>query len=318
MNNNDGSWDLPALNTRMFVRQKTLGASIDGTGVGLHTGRKVSITLSPAPPDTGLVIKRADIANGGSLIPLSWCHVVDSQLATTVGNEHGISVSTVEHVMAALAGCEVDNAIIQVDGPEFPIMDGSAAPFVKMIDRVGVVEQPAPRRAIKVLRPIRVEDGDKFLSLLPADNFGVDFEIEFASDAIAHQDLSVTMVNGTFRADIARARTFGFEHEVTALRNAGFALGGSLENAIVISGDKVLNEEGLRYDDEFVRHKILDCIGDLYLAGAPIIGQVEARCSGHDLNHRILRALFEDDDAWCYTMLGADAPIEEEAQRATA
>ena len=302
----------------MFVKQKTLGASIDGTGVGLHTGRKVSITLCPAPPDTGLIIRRSDIANGGSLIPMSWCHVVDSQLATTVGNEHGISVSTVEHVMAALAGCEVDNAVIKVDGPEMPIMDGSAAPFVKMIDRVGVVEQPAPRRAIRILRPVRVEDGDKSLSLLPADQFGVDFKIEFASDVIAHQDLSVKLVNGTFRADIARARTFGFEHEVTALRNAGFALGGSLENAIVVSGDKVLNEEGLRYEDEFVRHKILDCIGDLYLAGAPIIGQVDARCSGHDLNHRILRALFDDDDAWCYTQVESDMPLADEAQRATA
>ena len=302
----------------MFVRQKTLGASIHGTGVGLHTGRKVSITLGPAPPDSGLVIKRSDIANGGSLIPLSWCHVVDSKLATTVGNEYGISVSTVEHVMAALAGCEVDNAIIQVDGPEIPIMDGSAAPFVKMIDRVGAIEQPAPRRAIKVLRAVRVEDEEKSLAILPADDFGVSFEIDFASNAIAHQDLAVNLVNGTFRADIASARTFGFEHEVVALQNAGFALGGSLENAIVISGDKVLNEEGLRYEDEFVRHKILDCIGDLYLAGAPIIGQVEARCSGHDMNHRILKALFQDEDAWCYTELDADPSLSQEAQRATA
>lgn len=272
----------------------------------------MSIGLLPAAPDTGLVVRRTDVASAESHIPLSWNRVVDGRLATTVGNEHGIYVSTIEHVMAALAGCEIDNAIIEIDGPEAPIMDGSAAPFVQMIDRVGVVEQHERRRAIKVLRPVRVEDGRKSMTLLPDDVFGIDFEIEFSSDAIAHQGLSVTLVNGRFRSDIARARTFGFEHEVTALRQAGYALGGSLSNAIVISGDRVLNEEGLRFRDEFVRHKILDCIGDLYLAGAPLIGRVRACCSGHDLNHRVLRALFEDDDAWCYT--DAIVPLEEEEE----
>lgn len=224
--------------------------------------------------------------------------------------------------MSAIAGCEIDNVLIEVSGPEMPIMDGSAAPFVQLIQQVGVVEQQAPRLAIKVLKPISVEEDGKSLAILPSNEFSIDFEIEFSSDAIARQSYFFAPMGEDFGDEIACARTFGFEHEVEALRNAGLALGGSLANAVVVSGDKVLNEEGLRYEDEFVRHKILDCIGDLYLAGAPLVGHVRARCSGHSLNNRLLSALFADTEAWCYTRVAEEAeamPAEaEEVQVALA
>lgn len=306
----------------MFVRQKTLKSPVSGAGVGLHTGEKISITLCPADSGTGIVLKRTDVVNGGAIIPVTWRNVVGSTLATAVGNDYGIHVSTVEHMMAALAGCEIDNVIIEIDGPEMPIMDGSAEPFVRLIELAGVVEQDAARRGIKVLKPVTVGDATRSLSLLPGDGFNIEFEIEFESGAIARQDLAMKFADGAFHSQISRARTFGFEHEVAAMQSAGFALGGSLANAVVISGDKVLNEEGLRYEDEFVRHKVLDCIGDLYLAGAPLVGHVYAKCSGHALNHDLLNALLEDDSAWRYTELAVDdasygAPVEEE-QRATA
>lgn len=258
------------------------------------------MVMCPAEPGTGVVLRRTDIANGGSIIPLNWRHIVDSQLATTVGNDHGVRVSTVEHLMAALAGCQIDNVIVEVDGPELPIMDGSAGPFVAMIEQAGTRNQNAPRRKIRVDKHISVGDHKNSLSLTPARNFSLSFEIDFDSSNILQQKLAIHIDNDAFKSDIAGARTFGFAHEVDQLRSIGLALGGSLENAIVIDGDHVLNEEGLRYQDEFVRHKILDCIGDLYLAGAPIIGHVHGTRSGHGLNHALLQALFEDDDAWSY------------------
>ena len=258
------------------------------------------MAIRPAGPDAGITIRRTDIANGGSLIPLNWQHVVDGQLATTVGNSYGVTVSTVEHVMAALAGCQIDNAIIEVDGPELPIMDGSARPFVEMIEDAGTKAQNAPRRMIRVDKRVVVGDHEKSLSLTPAQNFSMSFEIDFDSSNISTQKLAMHIDDQAFKSDIAGARTFGFAHEVDQMRSVGLALGGSLENAIVIDGDNVLNEEGLRFQDEFVRHKILDCIGDLYLAGAPIIGHVHGARSGHGLNHALLEALFDDDDAWSY------------------
>ena len=261
------------------------------------------MAIRPAGPNAGITIRRTDIANGGSLIPLNWQHIVDSRLATTVGNSYGITVSTVEHLMAALAGCQIDNAIVEVDGPELPIMDGSARPFVAMIEQAGTRVQNAPRRMIRVDKRIVVGDHEKSLSLTPAQNFSLSFEIDFDSSNISRQKLAIHIDNDAFKSDIAGARTFGFAHEVDKLRSIGLALGGSLDNAIVIDGDHVLNEDGLRFHDEFVRHKILDCIGDLYLAGAPIIGHVYGVRSGHGLNHSLLQALFEDDDAWSYVGL---------------
>ena len=211
--------------------------------------------------------------------------------------------------MAALAGCGIDNTIIEIDGAEVPVMDGSAAPFIFLFECAGMIEQNAPRKAIKIERPVKVGYSDKFISATPDDSFSVDFEIDFEDTAVARQKLSMRLVNGTFKTEIARARTFGFVHEVNALRKAGLALGGSLDNAVVISGDTILNGDGLRYDDEFVRHKILDCVGDLYLAGAPIVGQIVALRSGHALNNQFLNSLFADDTAWSYVeMSGASVP----------
>lgn len=280
------------------AKQKTLKSEIGCTGIALHSGRKTTLNLKPAEENSGIRICRTDLMNGAREIILNWANVVDTQLATTVGNDHGATVSTVEHLMAALAGCEIDNVLIEVDGPEIPIMDGSAAPFVFLVECAGLVEQDAPRTAIKILKPITVGDGSRSLSILPSDEFSLDFEIDFASSVIDRQERAFQRVGSNFKSDIARARTFGFEHEVDALRNAGLALGGSLDNAVVVSGDKVLNEGGLRFDDEFVRHKILDCIGDLYLAGGPVIGEVVASRSGHELNNLLLRAVFADNEAW--------------------
>lgn len=285
------------------MNQKSLRKPVGCSGITLHSGIDVEMKLLPAETGSGLTLRRTDIANGGSLIPVSWENVVSSHLATTIGNEHGVTVSTIEHLMAALAGCEIDNVVIEVDGPELPIMDGSAAPFVDLIEQAGIVEQDAPRRAIQILKPVKVEDGERSLALIPSDGFSFSFEIDFETSSIARQELAIVPVNGTFKSDIANARTFGFAEDVDRMRAAGLALGGSLDNAIVISGNQILNQGGLRHEDEFVRHKILDCVGDLYLAGAPIIGHVRGARSGHALNHELLRALFDQDDSWRYTSL---------------
>ena len=284
--------------TAGVAKQKTLKTEIGCTGVALHSGRKTTLTLKPAEENSGIRICRTDLVNGAREIIVNWANVVDTRLATTVGNDHGATVSTIEHLVAALAGCEIDNVLIEVDGPEIPIMDGSAAPFVFLVECAGTTQQSAHRTAIKILKPITVGEDTRSLSILPSDEFSLDFEIDFDSSAIDRQERAFQRVGANFKSDIARARTFGFEQEVDALRNAGLALGGSLDNAVVVSGDTILNEGGLRFDDEFVRHKILDCIGDLYLAGGPVIGEVIASRSGHELNNQLLRAVFADDDAW--------------------
>jgi UDP-3-O-[3-hydroxymyristoyl] N-acetylglucosamine deacetylase len=287
--------------TARLLRQRTLKSAIGCSGIGLHSGRKVSMTIRPAGEDTGILFRRVDLARGEGDIAAHWRNVVDTRMATTIGNNFGATVSTIEHLMSAFAGCGVDNAIVELDAAEVPVMDGSAAPFVFLIECAGIHEQAAARRAIKVTRPVVVDDGTRSIAVYPAEGFSVSFEIDFESGAIARQELGLRLMNGSFKTDIARARTFGFEHEVSALRDAGLALGGSLDNAVVIRGDTVLNVDGLRYDDEFVRHKILDCIGDLYLAGGPIIGRVEGARSGHALNHKLVVALMENEDAWTFT-----------------
>jgi len=288
------------------IVQRTLSSAVRCAGIGLHSGEAIAMAIRPAEPGAGIVLRRTDITNGGAHIPLNWRHIVDCRLATTVGNDFGFTVSTVEHLMAALAGCQIDNAIVEVDGPELPIMDGSAGPFVAMIEQAGTRTQDAPRRLIRIDKRVVVGDHEKSLSLTPAGAFSLSFEIDFDSSSLARQKLAIHMGDGAFKSDIAGARTFGFAHEVDHLRSLGLALGGSLDNAIVIDGDRVLNEEGLRFQDEFVRHKILDCIGDLYLAGAPIIGHVHGARSGHGLNHALLRALFDDDEAWSYVVPGTE------------
>jgi UDP-3-O-[3-hydroxymyristoyl] N-acetylglucosamine deacetylase len=290
-----------AMGSSDIVMQRTIKTSINCSGVALHSGSKVSLTLLPADADTGIVFKRTDIAGKGAEIPALWDYVVDTRMRTTLGNKDGVTISTVEHLMAALSGCGVDNVRIELNGPEVPIMDGSSQPFVFLVDCVGVVEQNSPRRVIRVLKTVSVNDGAAMIS--PGTHLSLDFEIDFDNDMVSKQSLSIGVVNGSFAKELARARTFGFLHEVEALRAAGLVKGGSLDNAVVVSGDKVINEEGLRYEDEFVRHKVLDAIGDLYLSGAQIIGSFKGICSGHATNNALLHALFEDPDAWKYDVL---------------
>jgi len=279
-----------------IVKQRTLKTSINCSGVALHSGAKVSMTLNPAPIDSGISFTRTDIAGQGAVIPAKWDHVVDTRMRTTLGNDDGVTIGTVEHLMAALAGCGIDNAIIELNGAEVPIMDGSSQPFVFLIECAGVVEQDAAKKIIRILKTVSVNNGEARLS--PGAHLSLDFEIDFDNDMVSRQSLSIGVVNGSFAKELARARTFGFLQDVEALRAAGLAKGGSLDNAIVVNGNEVMNEGGLRYDDEFVRHKMLDALGDLYLAGAPIIGEFQGVCSGHRTNNMLLQALFADSNAW--------------------
>jgi UDP-3-O-[3-hydroxymyristoyl] N-acetylglucosamine deacetylase len=292
------------------VLQRTIKNPIHCRGVGLHSGIKTSMTLRPAAPETGIVFRRVDAQGGGAEIAATWQNSVESALCTTITNREGITVGTIEHLMAALAGAEIDNVAVELDGPEVPIMDGSAAPFVFLIECAGVVEQDAPRRAIRILKTVSVGEPKKSAALMPDHCFSMSFEIDFASRAVSRQDLSIVFDSDTFKSEISRARTFGFLHEVDRMRAAGLARGGSLDNAVVVSGDTILNEGGLRYADEFVRHKLLDSLGDLYLAGAPIIGHFRGVRSGHLTNRTLLGALFADPSAWCYTTLARGEDLD--------
>lgn len=276
--------------------QRTLKTSTHCSGIALHHGGQVAMTLHPAAANSGIVFRRIDL--GGATIAASWRNVVDAPMCTALADSEDRRVATVEHLMAALSGCGIDNAIVELDGPELPIMDGSAEPFVFLIDCAGSVVQEAPRRAIRVLKPVEVVDGARTTRLVPAEVFSVTVEIDYPSPPIMSQRFTVTL--DRFRSELARARTYGFLHEVEALHAAGLARGASLDNAVVVNGQQVVNQEGLRYPDEFVRHKALDAIGDLYLAGAPIIGRFEGVRSGHRMNHRLLAALFATPGAWCW------------------
>lgn len=275
------------------VWQTTVADRIVIAGVGIHGGVDATLTIHPAEADTGIRFVRADIA-GDSFIPAKHRQTAVTELATVIGDPRGAAVSTIEHLMAAFAGLHIDNAIVEIDGPEVPILDGSAAPFVDAIDEVGIEELDTPRRYIEVLKPVRVENGAQFGELAPHDGFRVDIEIAFASDAIGHQRLVLDLEPQTFREEVAGARTFGFLSDVERLRGAGFALGASLENTVVVADDAIVNEEGLRWSDEFVRHKALDAIGDLALAGLPIRGAYRSSRGGHRLNAQVLQALFAD------------------------
>lgn len=280
--------------------QHTLKRPVHCTGVGLHSGNDVSLTIAPAEAGTGIRFVRSDKQGAAAHIAALWDQVVDTRLCTVLGNGYGTTIGTVEHLMAALAGAGVDNAVITIDGPEVPIMDGSAAPFTTLLETAGLTMQSAPRRAIRILKPVEVTEGGKSASFAPAPETCYSFEIDFDNAVIARQNRSFTLAADAFRDDIAEARTFGFLHEVDYLRSVGLVRGGSLDNAVVISGDTVMNEGGLRFHDEFVRHKILDAVGDLYLAGAPIIGHFHGCRSGHALNNTLLRALMADRSAWCF------------------
>lgn len=287
--------------------QRTLRNPIGCVGTGLHTGARVSLTLHPAEPDSGISFLRYD-QPGSRPVRAHFDQVCDTTMCTTLGESGGVMIATVEHLMASLAICEIDNAMIEVSGPELPIMDGSAEPFVFLIECAGVVEQDRPRRWIEVLKPVTVTAHGKSARLEPADNFEVDCAIEFDHPLIHGQALCISFDGDGFKTEIARARTFGFAERVEELWSRGLALGGSLKNAIVVSQDRVLNEDGLRFPDEFVRHKVLDSVGDLYLAGGPLRARFIARCAGHAMHNKLLRALFADPTAW--RVVDADGPIE--------
>ena len=256
--------------------------------------------LHPADVDAGIVFRRTDLHAAETEVRASFENVCDTRLCTALSNDEGVTVATVEHLMAALSGCEIDNAEIELDGPEVPIMDGSSEPFVFLIECAGTEVQDAARREIRILKPIMAHAGDATAKLEPANELSFELSIDFESRAIGRQAMHATMCADLFKSEICRARTFGFLEDVEAMREAGLALGGSLDNAVVVSGDRVLNDGGLRYDDEFVRHKILDSLGDLYLAGAPILGHFTGHRTGHYLNNKLIRTLFSDDSAWAY------------------
>jgi UDP-3-O-[3-hydroxymyristoyl] N-acetylglucosamine deacetylase len=283
--------------------QRTLRQSITYVGIGLHSGRNVSMTVHPAETDSGIHFLRKDVPAGEGLIAARWYNVVDTSLSTSIGNEYGHHVDTVEHLLAALRGCGVDNALIDLDGPEVPIMDGSSHPFVTMIERVGTSDQDHLRHAIWIQRPIEVRQGDKYAILMPSETPRITVEIDFPDEIIGSQVLSVELINEAFHHQVARARTFGFKDQIDALRKQGLTLGGSLRNAVLVDGDRIVNDEGLRYEDEFVRHKILDALGDLSLAGVPIMGHYYGKKPGHELNNQLMNRLFEERSSWSYTTM---------------
>lgn len=295
--------------------QSTVKNAIEIQGVGLHSGQMISMRLLPAAENVGISFVRTDITDGDNVIPALWNYVVDTQLCTVIGNENGATVGTIEHVMSALRGCGVDNVIIEIDGPEVPAMDGSAMPFVDAIEAVGTEQQAVPRRVIRVLKEVTVEEDGKKVSLKPDEACTFAGEIEFDHGEIGYQRFETQLVNGNFKHDIAEARTFGFKHEVEWMRSQGLALGGSLDNAIVLDTDKVLNPEGLRFTNEFIRHKLLDAIGDLYLAGGPILGLYDGVKAGHMMNNKVLHALFADDANWEYASYDSVAVLSEDNQR---
>ncbi len=294
-----------------MIQQRTLKNIIRATGVGLHTGEKVYLTLRPAAPDTGIVFRRVDLEQPVE-IEAKAENVGDTTLSTTLVNGE-VRVSTVEHLLSAMAGMGIDNAYIDLNAPEVPIMDGSAGPFVFLIQSAGIQEQNAPKRFIRIRREITVEDGDKWVKFEPFDGFKVAFTIEFDHPAFKadHQTAEVDFSTTSFVKEVSRARTFGFMSQIETLRANNLALGGSLDNAVVVDDYRILNEDGLRYVDEFVKHKILDSIGDLYLLGHSLIGAFSGYKSGHALNNKLLRTLLAEKDAWEEVTFEdpADAPI---------
>ena len=283
-----------------MIKQRTLKNPIRATGVGLHSGVKVEMHLRPAPIDSGIVFRRMDIEGAMDLKANPYL-VTDTRLCSVLESGNA-KVATVEHLMSALAGLGLDNVLVDLTGPEVPIMDGSSAPFVFLLQSAGIEEQDAPKKYVRITQPIEVRDGDKWVRFTPHNGFRIEFTIAFDHPVFekSAQKVVVDFDHTAYTKEVSRARTFGFMHEVEALRNHGLALGGSLDNAIVMDEFRVLNNDGLRYDDEFAKHKVLDAIGDLYLLGHPIIGAFEAYKSGHALNNKLLRELLEHQESWEY------------------
>ncbi|MAZ76307.1 MAG: UDP-3-O-[3-hydroxymyristoyl] N-acetylglucosamine deacetylase [Micavibrio sp.] len=282
--------------------QHTLQNSFNITDIGLHSGVDVSLTVKPAAPDHGVVFKRVDLQNLNEeqqRISAKWDRVVDTRLCTVIGNEHGAIVGTIEHLMAAIRAAGIDNALVEIDAGEVPVLDGSSIGFIEAIEEAGIQEQSQPRRAIRILKDVTVTDGNKSITLSPSAVPLYEGRIEYTNAAIiGDQSYTLKLVNGNFKHDVADCRTFGLLHEVEAMKAAGLGLGGSLDNAVIVDDDHVLNPDGVRHSDEFVRHKILDAVGDLALAGGLVIGHYKGLRAGHDMNNKILKALFADDSAW--------------------
>jgi UDP-3-O-[3-hydroxymyristoyl] N-acetylglucosamine deacetylase len=278
--------------------QNTLSSPATFTGLGLHSGLPVRMTVRPAAADHGIWFRRLDVADRDPLVPARWDHVTPSRLCTVIENADGVSISTIEHVMAALAGSGIHNAMIDIDAPEVPILDGSALSYVAGFLRAGIEQLDHPIRAIRVLKPVEVSDGEATARLDPAEMLEIDFSIDFADAAIGSQTRRLNMANGAFVRELSDSRTFCRQSDVDAMRELGLALGGTLENAVVFDGDRVLSPGGLRHVDEPVRHKMLDAVGDLALAGGPILGRYTGARACHALTNRLLRALFADPTAW--------------------
>lgn len=284
--------------------QNTLKTAVIFDGLGLHSGEPVRMVVTPAPADTGIWFRRTDIGHGDAMIAARWDTVVPSKLCTLIANPSGVSVSTIEHIMAALAGCAIHNAVIEIDGPEVPILDGSSVPFVERFLAAGLVEQEAEVRAIRVLKPVEVREGEAVARLEPSDMLEIDFRIDFAEKAIGRQEKTLNMANGAFVRELCDSRTFCLQADVDFMRANGLALGGTLENAVVFEDGQVLSPGGLRHADEPVRHKMLDALGDLSLAGGPLLGRYTGVRAGHALTNRLLRTLFAQPDAWRYVDCG--------------
>ena len=281
------------------INQQTLSDTILINGIGLHSGLNISMKLIPAEADFGIRFYRTDLKNN-NIVKALWSNVTNTRLCTTISNESGTKISTIEHLMSALSGLHIDNLRIEINGPEVPIMDGSSIKFVDLIDQTSTQILNKKRKILKIKKNIKVENNNSSVELKPNNQFSIDFAIDFPSELISKQSCQLQLVNGNYKTDIASARTFGFEKDVDMLRSNGLALGGSLDNAVVVGENKILNSDGLRFKDEFVRHKILDSIGDLYLAGAPIQGYFLGNKSGHHLNNLLLRSLFADKNNYEY------------------
>lgn len=288
--------------------QTTLSNKVSCSGVGLHSGKPVEMVIYPAAANTGIVFKRLDVMAEQAFVPARYDNVSETRLGTTIQNRHGVTVSTIEHLMAAFWGVGLDNAVVELNGPEVPIMDGSSEPFLFMLECARVVPLSEARQTLRILKRVEVRDGDSVASVEPTgfgdEGMTIGIEIQFNSKVIDRQVAFYDFREQNFKQSLSRARTFGFEHEVKALRQMGLALGGSLENAIVVGAEGVLNEEGLRYADEFVRHKALDCVGDLFLAAHRIDGHFTFLKPGHAINNKLLRAIFADESAYVIAQQG--------------
>ncbi|MDQ6954509.1 MAG: UDP-3-O-acyl-N-acetylglucosamine deacetylase [Mariprofundaceae bacterium] len=290
-----------------MVPQRTLNNTIRCSGIGLHSGKKIQLVLHPADVNTGIAFTRSDL---NISIPAHADFVIDTRLCTTIGKD-GVSISTVEHLLSALSGLGIDNAHIEVNGAEVPVMDGSAAPFVFLIQCAGIREQNESKKVIRILNRVEVSDGDKRCALYPASGFKVSYLLDYDHPLLKNRSVSIDFSHQAYTREVSRARTFGFLHEIEALQKSGLALGGSLENAIVLDQYRVMNDGGLRYEDECVRHKILDTVGDLSLAGLPIVGAFEGARTGHQMNHSLVTALLADTSAWRIEDL---SPVENPTQ----